>query len=102
MAVKTVVKNLYELLIVVRPNISEDELENTISSIESAIKNYGGNVVKVDEPLKRRFTHKIKGSKDGYYVSLLFNSPPELPNTLKRTLSINDDILRYILVRQEK
>jgi small subunit ribosomal protein S6 len=87
---------------VVRPSVGDDGLENTISSIESAIKNYGGNVVKVDEPLKRRFTHKIKGFKDGYYVSLLFNSPPELPNTLKRTLSINDDVLRYILVKQEK
>lgn len=102
MAVKTVVKNLYELLIVVKPSVGEDGLENTISSIESAIKNYGGNVVKIDEPLKRRFTHKIKGFKDGYYVSFLFNSPPELPNTLKRTLSINDDILRYVLVKQEK
>ena len=102
MAVKTVVKNLYELLIVVKPSVGEDGLENTISTIESAIKNYGGNVVKIDEPLRRRFAHKIKGFKDGYYVSLLFNSPLELPNTLKRTLSINDEVLRYILVKQER
>lgn len=99
---KAPVKNLYEAVIVIRPNISEDDLEKNISQVESAIKNYGGNIVKIDEPVRKRFTHKIKGFKEGYYVSILFTSQPELPSTLKRTLVIADDVLRHIIIRNER
>ncbi|MBI3590337.1 MAG: 30S ribosomal protein S6 [Candidatus Melainabacteria bacterium] len=98
---KAPVKNLYEVVIVLKGNLSDEDLDKSISQTVSAIKNYGGNVVKVEEPVQRRFTHKVKGVKDGLYVSILFNSPPEVPNMLKRTLSIADDILRYMLIRRE-
>ena len=100
MAVKTQVKNSYELLVILKPGISNDDLEKNISQIENAIKNYGGSVVKIDEPVRKRFTHKIKTFKDGYYIPVLFNAPSEVPNVLKRSLSITDDVLRYIVVRK--
>ena len=98
---KAPVKNLYEVIVIVKSNIGDDGLEKNIMQLESSIKNYGGNVVKIEEPVRKKFTHKIKGTKEGFYVSVLFNSPPELPNTLKRTLSIADDVLRYIVLRKE-
>lgn len=99
--VKTAVKNLYDLLVVLKANLSDDELEKEITQIESSIKNYGGTIVKTDDPVRRRLTHKMAGNTEGTYVAILFNSPPELPNTLKRTLSIADNVLRYIIVRKE-
>ncbi len=98
---KAPVKNLYEVIVIVKSSVGDDGLEKNIMQLESAIKNYGGSVVKIEEPTRKKFTHKIKGSKEGYYVSVLFNSPPELPNTLKRTLSISDDVLRYIVIKKE-
>ena len=102
MAVKTAVKNSYEALVIFRPNISEKDLTESVKQIETAIKNYGGTISRVDEPVRKRFTHKIKTFKDGYYISILFDSPPEAPNTLKRTLSVSDDVLRYMLAKKEK
>ena len=98
---KAQVKNLYEVIVIVKSSVGDDGLEKNIMQLEAAIKNYGGSVVKIEEPSRKKFTHKIKGSKEGYYVSVLFNSPPELPNTLKRTLSISDDVLRYIVIKKE-
>ena len=99
--VKTIVKNLYELVVILKSNLSNDDLEKNIVQYESAIKSYGGSVVRVEEPVRRKFTHKIKSFKEGFYVSILFNSSPELPNTLKRILAIADDVLRYIIVGKE-
>ncbi len=98
--VKTQTKNLYEALIILRPNLSDDALEKSVAQIESAIKNYGGTIVKTDKPNRNKLTHTIKEFKDGFYLSMLFSSPPELPNTLKRTLAITDDVLRYILIKK--
>ena len=101
MVTKVLSKNLYEVVIVLKANVSDEDLEKNISQVVSAVKNYGGNVIKVEDPVHRKFAHKIKGIKEGFYISILFNSPPEVPNTLKRTLSIADDVLRYVLVRKE-
>lgn len=101
MAIKAPVKNLYEVVIVLKANISDEALDKNVTQVISAIKNYGGSVIKIDEPVYRKFTHRIKNTKDGFYVSILFNSSPEVPNTLKRTLTISDEILRYIVVRKE-
>ncbi|OGI18939.1 MAG: 30S ribosomal protein S6 [Candidatus Melainabacteria bacterium RIFCSPHIGHO2_02_FULL_34_12] len=98
---KAPVKNLYEALIIIKPNLSDDDIEKNISQVESAIKNYGGNIVRIEEPVRRKFTHKIKSFKEGYYISFLFNAPPESPNTLKRTLIISDDVLRHVVLRRE-
>ena len=98
---KAPVKNLYEVIVIVKSNIGDEGLAKNIMQLESSIKNYGGNVVTIEEPVRKKFTHKIKGAKEGFYVSVLFSSPPELPNTLKRTLSIADDVLRYIVLRKE-
>jgi small subunit ribosomal protein S6 len=99
--VKTVIKNTYEVNVVFKGNLSEDELEKNITQIESTIKSSGGAVSKIEDPLRRRFTHKMKGIKEGFYVNFIFTSPPELPNTLKRNLSISDDVLRYMVIRKE-
>ena len=101
MVQKTQVKNLYELLIVLKSDLSEDELEKNISLVESSVKNYGGQLLKVDDPIRRRFTHPMKGNKEGYYISMSFNSPKNAPNNLKKTLAITDDVLRYMVVRKE-
>ena len=98
---KTAVKNLYELLVIIKPNINDDDLDKTITQIESSIKNYGGSIVKTDEPLRKRVAHKVKGFKEGYYVSILFNSPTEAPNMLKRSLSISDDVIRHVIIKKE-
>lgn len=101
MVTKVQTKNSYEVFFILKPDLSDDDIERNISQIEAAIKNYGGGVVKVLEPVRRTFTHKIKGIKDGFYISILFNSPPEAPNTLKRTMSVSDDILRFIVVKKD-
>ena len=98
---KTPAKNLYEVVVVIKSNINDDDLDKSIDQIESSIKNYGGSIVKSDEPTRKRFTHKIKGFKEGYYLSMLFNSPGEVPNMLKRTLAISDDVLRYVVIKRE-
>ena len=98
---KTPVKNLYDLLVIIKPNINDDDLDKSITQIEAAIKNYGGSIVRTDEPSRKRLTHKIKNFKEGYYVSILFNSPSEAPNMLKRTLSISDEVMRHSIVKKE-
>lgn len=102
MVIKTQIQKTYEVLIVLKSNLSEEDIETNITQVESAIRNYGGSLIKVHDPFRKSFTHKIKGFRDGYYISILFSSLPDVPNTLKRTLSISDDVLRYMVLKKEE
>lgn len=102
MVIKTQIQKTYEVLVILKSNLSEEDIEKNITQVESAIRNYGGTLVKVHDPFRKTFTHKIKNFRDGYYISILFNSPPDVPNTLKRTLSISDDVLRYMILKKEE
>lgn len=101
MPVKTQQKNLYELTYITKPNTKDDSKQKISEQVESSIKNFGGDILNVSEPELKRLAHKIKGFKEGNYISLQFNSPPEVPNTLKKILLISDDVLRFIVVRKE-
>lgn len=102
MTIKIVQKNKYELTLILKPDLSEDALNKVLAQVESSIKSFGGEVVTTTEPQLKRFTHKIKNVRDGFYITMLFNSAPDLPNTLKKSLSIVDEILRFVLIGKEE
>lgn len=101
MPVKTQQKNLYELTLIIKPDLSSEDLNKVLNQVQSTIKGFGGDILNVTEPALKRFTHRITTIKDGYYVTFMFSSPPELPATLKKSLLIMDEILRHIVLRKE-
>lgn len=101
MAAGVVQKNSYELTVVIKTTIKEKALESTIEKIEALIKNGGGEIMNKEEPLQRRLTYRIQGLKEGFFIVIKFNSTPELPNTIKRSIAIMDEVLRQMIVKLE-
>ena len=101
MPVKVQQKNLYEATVIIKPDLSNDDLNKVVDQIQATIKSFGGDILNVIEPSLKKFTHRIKTVRDGYYVTFIFNSPPELPTTLKKSLLIMDEVLRHMVLRKE-
>ena len=60
----------------------------------------GGEIEKVDETWgKRRLAYAIDYKTEGWYVLVNFQASPELPRELERNLQINENILRYLVVK---
>ena len=59
-----------------------------------------GEVTKVEPWGKRRLAYEIDKVREGYYVLVLFNGDSQLPAELERNFKINDEILRYMVVKQ--
>ena len=57
-------------------------------------------VEKVDETWgKRRLAYAIDYKTEGWYVLVTFKAPVELPRELERNLQINENVLRYLIVK---
>jgi small subunit ribosomal protein S6 len=58
-------------------------------------------VLKVDMWGRRRLAYPIKFKNEGYYVLMNIKAGPDLPAELERNFRISDEVMRYIVVRQE-
>lgn len=92
----------YEMIVIVHPNVPEDELPVVVEKITSFIKQRKGEVIKLDQWGKRKCAHKIKKCMKGYYCVLFFTAEPALVAELEKMLRYDEKVLRYQTVRVDK
>ncbi len=88
--------NYYELLYIVRPTLSEEELKSITDDMASLITKSGGELLKNEVWQKRNLAYPIKKFKQGYYVLVHFKAQPSLPKILEEKMRIKEDILRFM------
>ena len=89
--------NKYEALYIVRADLEEQAIKDTVEKFSAIITDNGGAIDKVDEWGKRRLAYPIDYKNEGYYVLVNFTAPAELPAELERNFKISDNILRYLV-----
>ncbi len=93
--------NKYELAVVVKPNLDEEALKAEFDSVRELIERFGGTVEKVDDWGKRRLAYEIQKVNEGFYSFFTFSSENNTPNEIEKRMRIKENILRYLIVRQE-
>lgn len=87
----------YETLIVLRPELEEEERKTLIEKFVQIIAKEG-SVTKLDEWGMKKLAYEIEKLKDAYYLLIEFDAEPTLPKELERNLKINENVLRYMTV----
>lgn len=90
----------YEVLYIVRPDLSKADLEQAITKFQKAVNESGGQIVKIDEWGLRLLAYKIKNLDKGYYVLMEFQGTPDQVRKLEERFKLDEHILRYQVVRQ--
>jgi small subunit ribosomal protein S6 len=88
----------YELILIVDPEITEDEVNTVTNKVTETITQIQGRVVKVEKWGKRKLAYKIKKSPKGHYVIIYFMASPQALKELERTLRYNEKVIRYQLI----
>ena len=95
--------NRYELIYIIDTGLEEAARKELIEKVSALITNNGGEIEKVDETWgKRRLAYAIDYKTEGWYVLVNFQAPAELPRELERNLKINENVLRYLVVKLEE
>ena len=93
--------NKYESVIIINPNVDEEKVKKLEDTFTKLI-NKNGNVTKVDELGKKKLAYDIKKNKEGIYVTFYFEANPDLIAELERNYRITDEIIKFIVVREEE
>jgi small subunit ribosomal protein S6 len=89
----------YEAMLIVIPELDEEQVENTISRFQTIIERTGGGVENVNHWGRRKLAYEIDHRTDGFYVVMEFTAGERTLVELKRILRVSDDVLRHMIVK---
>lgn len=89
----------YELMFIVRPDMTEEDQDKLISNLESAVTSSGGQVKNVEKMGKRRLAYTVRKFNDGLYILLTFEGGGGLVHELERRLRVSEPVIKFLSVR---
>lgn len=92
--------NSYETLYVIKPDLEDEVRAALIQKFSAIITDNGGEIESVDEWGKRKLAYAINYISEGYYVLVNFKAQSELPAELERNFKINDNVMRFIVIKK--
>ena len=93
--------NKYESVIIIKPTLTEDEIKGTINKYKEKFENFSEKPVKVEDLGKKKLAYEIQGNQEGHYLIFNFYAKSEDISEIERNYRIDDNIMKFITVRQE-
>ena len=92
----------YELVVVINPDIAEEDVPAAIERVTGAVTSRSGEVTKVTPWVRRKLAYSIDRHTEGNYVLTQLRLDPERAHELEGGFAISDDILRHLLIRRDE
>lgn len=92
----------YEIMYIVRPNLEEAATKELIERFNKILTDNGAEVTETKEMGKKRLAYEIEDFTEGFYVLLKLTADKQALDEFNRLSSINDNILRSLIVREEE
>jgi small subunit ribosomal protein S6 len=92
----------YELVYVISPDVSDDQVNELHGQIEAIVQRMGGQIEKTDNWGRRRLAYEIGRHKEGTYVLEVINGSGELMKEIDRRLKVIDTVIRHLVVRVDE
>ena len=91
----------YEIMFIVHPNTTDEELDKINTQIEGVITAGGGQITKIEKMGKRRLAYEIDRNREGIYVLFVISANGEIVKECERRLRVLDAVIKYITVRTD-
>jgi len=91
----------YELMFIIRPDLSEEEINQTVSQVQTYMESNGCLVKRLERWGMRRLAYEVRKFHEGYYVLMIFDSDPQFIEPFKRWLVLNEAVIRHLVVRSD-
>lgn len=92
----------YELVVVLTPEMADDDVSTSVERLQQTITQRGGEIVDVNVWGRRRLAYPIKRHLEGnYVVTQLRLDPGQVPG-LESGLRISEEVIRHMIVRADE
>jgi small subunit ribosomal protein S6 len=92
----------YELVVVMNPDIPEEDVPAALERLTGAVTLRGGEVAEVQPWGRRKLAYAINRHVEGNYVLTNIRLDPARAHELESNFMISEDILRHLLIRKDE
>lgn len=92
----------YELVYVVSPEASDEQIATLHTQVEEVVTRMGGQLEKTENWGRRKLAYEIGRHKEGTYVLEVIDGSGELMKELDRRLKVLDYVIRHLAVRVDE
>jgi small subunit ribosomal protein S6 len=90
----------YEVLFIVRPDVSDDDADALSEWVAGIIRSGGAQTTTLDKWGRRRLAYSIGGYREGIYYIHVVAAPSNL-DEVDRRLKNDDRVLRHLIIRTD-
>jgi small subunit ribosomal protein S6 len=92
----------YELVYVVSPDATEEQVNDLHAQVEGILGRMGGQIEKTDHWGRRKLAYEIGRHKEGTYVLETITGSGEALKEIDRRLKVYDIVIRHLVVRVDE
>ena len=92
----------YELVYIVTPEASEQEITDLHTQIEQIVQRFGGTFDKTENWGRKKLAYEIGHHREGTYVVETITGTGELMKEIDRRLRVIDPVIRHLVVRVDE
>ena len=92
----------YELVYIVTPDASEQDIADLHTQIEQIVQRFGGTFDKTENWGRKRLAYDIGHHREGNYVVETITGSGELMKEIDRRLRVIDSVIRHLVVRVDE
>tara|TARA_B100001013_G_C24485654_1_gene393060 strand:- start:22 stop:348 length:327 start_codon:yes stop_codon:yes gene_type:complete len=89
----------FETILLIAPDIAKDALKDIGTTFEKILVDQGGSIIGKEDCGLRNLAYKIKSLKKAYYIFYQINIEGAKIQALKKNISQNEKIIRYLFIK---
>jgi ribosomal protein S6 len=89
----------YQLVLVLRPALSEAQKKKITDSVKAWIKD--AKILKEEQWGEKPLSYKIKGENSGYFLNYFLETEQAIAADFEKRLFVNEDVIRHLLIRSK-
>lgn len=94
--------NKYEIMFIVRADITEDEVKETVTSFEKVLTDMGAKIVNSKDLGQKKLAYEIKKQVRGFYHLLNVECESKAIKEFDRKALIDEKIIRHLIIKEEE
>ena len=91
----------YENLVIVKPTLTAEEIQESLKAIEEVITSNGGVIATTDSMGMRKLAYPINKSERGFFHVIYYSAEPSIISEIERRFRINEELLRFVTIKYD-
>ena len=91
----------YEVMYILKANLEDAKRQEVMDGLHAIITSNNGTIENVDEWGLKEFAYEINKEKKGYYVVVKMTANNEGIAEFDRLARINNNVVRFLIVKEE-